>query len=130
MLKGLPHPFEEKRAFSEELDSKPVRDILGSFFYQELHPLNVDDQAAIRSALADPRTFLPGPVTMKLCGGFHADFAVEFQHDGEVGAALICFGCSEIKTLFQRDRWHHNLRPQALFVLKLVLRQASGDFPV
>jgi hypothetical protein len=132
ILKGLPHPFHEKLAFSQELDSKAVREIHGSVFYQESRPLELEHDEAIRSVLADPRTFVPFPRSgpIKLCGGFHSDFAVEFHHSGEVGAALICFGCGEIKTLIQGDRWHHDVRPQAMFVLKLVLRQASGDFPV
>ena len=106
VLEGSPHPDFEPHAFAQESASSAVRDILGSLFYQELHPLNAEDHAAIRSVLADPRTFVQcrdqeGWVTVKHCGGFHADFAIEFRHDGRVGAALICFGCGEIKTLIQ-----------------------------
>src|SRR5262245_23623714 len=121
ILEGLPHPRREEREFSRELASQSVRDILDSFFYQESRPLKVEDHAAIKSVLADPRTFLPGPRKIKLCGGFHADFAVEFHHDDQVGAALICFGCGEIKALIQGTQWHHDLLDQAAVVLHQVL---------
>ena len=125
ILEGLPHPRFEKLAFSQELASNAVRDILGSLFYDESRPVKFEDHTAIRSVLADPRTFLPcqddGVVRLKRCGGFHADFAIEFRHDAQVGGALICFGCGEIKTLIQGDRWHNDLLPEAQAALRRTL---------
>src|SRR5262245_13021021 len=98
VLEGLPHPMFEALAFSQESACNAVRDILGSLFYQKSRPLDVEDYAAIRSVLADPRTYLhcADEGAFKRCGGFHADFAIEFRHDAQVGGALICFGCGEI----------------------------------
>ena len=123
LLEGLPHPTFEAHAFSQESASNVVRDILGSLFYRESHSLNAEDHAAIRSVLGDPRTFVPcpGAGAFRRCGGFHADFAIEFRHDAQVGGALICFGCGEIKTLIQSDRWHHDLLPDAEVALSRVL---------
>ena len=135
LLEGLPHPTFEADIFSQELASSAVRDILDSFFYEELHSLNARDDAAIRSVLSDPRTFVtfllrPGEVATKLCGGFHADFAIEFRHDAQVGAALICFGCGEIKTLIQDDSWHYDLLPEAEVALSRVLLRHRYKRPI
>jgi hypothetical protein len=108
VLEGLPHPAVEPHAFARESAANAERDILGSRFYQESHPLDAEDHAAIRTVLAERRTFVRRYPDLRfwltvrsLCGGFHADFAIEFRHDGRVGAALVCFGCREIKTLIQ-----------------------------
>lgn len=132
ILEGLPHPTFEAHALSQELASNAVRDILGSLFYLESHSLNAEDHVAIRSVLADQRTFLPCPEegAFKRCGGFHADFAIEFRHDAQAGAALICFGCGEIKTLIQDNRWHHDLLPEAEVVLSRVLRHYGQKRPI
>jgi hypothetical protein len=129
--RGLPHPTFEPRALSQELASNAVREILGELFYQESHPLNPEDYAAIKAILADPGTFLPGPHegVSKRCGGFHADYAIEFHHGAQVGGALICFGCGEIKTLIQADRWHHDLLPAAEAALGRVLRRYQDKRP-
>jgi hypothetical protein len=123
LLEGLPHPTFEPTAFSRELASNAVREILGSPFYKGEHSLTAEDEAAIRFALGDPETFLPCPDEgrFKRCGGFHADFAIEFRHDAGAGAALMCFGCGEVKTLLQTDRWHHDLLPDANAALSRVL---------
>ena len=132
ILEGLPHPTFEPLALSQELASKAVREILGSFFYQGSRPLKAEHQAGVRSVLADPRTFSPGPGegAVSRCGGFHADFAVEFLHGARVGGALICFGCGEIKTLIQGDHWHHALLPEAELALSPILLDYRDKCPI
>ena len=123
LLEGLPHPTWEATVFAQELASNALRDILGSPFYEEAYALNAEDDAAIRSVFADEQSFLfsPDEGRFKRCGGFHADFAIEFRDEAQAGAALICFGCGEIKTLVQAHRWHHDLLPDAEAALSRVL---------
>ncbi|HWU89392.1 MAG TPA: hypothetical protein VN253_19160 [Kofleriaceae bacterium] len=93
---GLPHQHFERELLESERRSKPVRELDGYPFYQAPLALSAEDTKRLAQLLSDPATFQSFSGE-KLCGGFHPDFAVEWQKGPRSYRALLCFGCGEAK---------------------------------
>jgi hypothetical protein len=92
---GLPHPSEDK-SFENEKKTKKTFDIGGWLFYAEPLAPKDEDVKKLTELLKAETTFAAfGGV--KKCGGFHPDYAVEWQVGKDRYYALICFGCHEAK---------------------------------
>lgn len=93
--RGLPHPYSEKKDFVRELWLSSNRSILGYRFYDRQEKLAPHLSERIASILARPDSYHPyiGP---KMCGGYHADFAVMLGGDGKQRWILVCLGCGEV----------------------------------
>ncbi len=94
VLRGLPHPFQAPEEFRRELWNAPNRQVAGYRFHDKPARLAPETLATLAKHLTAPSSFLPytGP---KLCGGYHADFAAEFNETGETVQVLVCLGCHE-----------------------------------
>ena len=92
---GLPHNYGDSEAFVQELWNSENQSIHGYRFYLEQLELSGGFRQIVHDLFTDKRTFTPygGP---KLCGGYHADFAIRFDDDGRQHWFLVCFGCHEI----------------------------------
>ncbi|HEU4539225.1 MAG TPA: hypothetical protein VFS00_34125 [Polyangiaceae bacterium] len=75
-------------------------------FFRTPQTLQGDQARALASALADDANYDRHQAGKK-CGGFHADWAVEWQRGNETVRALLCFGCGEVRWL-SRDGEHIN----------------------
>ena len=95
---GLPHQLFERELLESERRSKPVRELDGYPFYQAPLALSAEDARRLTQLLSDPAT-LNRFSGEKLCGGFHPDYAVEWQKGSRSYRALLCFGCEEAKLL-------------------------------
>lgn len=107
LLEGLPHPSSEPRLRELEVARvKPV-DIAGELFYPEPLPAAPEAIAELARLTTDLRGYKTPPFPLpkhyvKLCGGFHADFALLWKTKAAtVVTALVCFGCSEIRFLYR-----------------------------
>lgn len=82
MNAGLPHPYHDKDEFFRELWKGGNQSIHGYRFYKRPEKPSAAVAATFGEVLADRRTFTPygGP---KMCGGYHADFAVRLESGGE-----------------------------------------------
>lgn len=135
IYRGLPHPYGDKEAFIRDLWHTPNRSILGYRFYDKPETLAPHLSKAIASILSHPNSYheYGGP---KLCGGYHADFAVLLGGDGKQRWLLVCLGCDEvlirsddgelicelepIAHSLLRDAWHEHLgKPVKLVATRL-----------
>lgn len=101
LLEGLPHPSERDTLAAEMARITPIE--IGG---QMLYPKPLDAPPAVIEELKmrfrDRTVFrapiLGGPVSVKLCGGFHADYAVVWSiGQRRVATALLCFGCADVR---------------------------------
>jgi len=107
LLEGLPHPvFEPQLREMEIAHVKPIA-ITSEFFYPEPLPAAPDSIAELARLTTDLRGHktLPFPLPdhyVKFCGGFHADYALQWKTKDEiVVTALVCFGCIEVRFLYR-----------------------------
>jgi hypothetical protein len=96
LYEGLPHQMYEAHLLEEERRSKPVHDLDGYPFYQEPLKLTAEDANRLSEVLGESATYKPFSGEKK-CGGFHPDYAVEWQVGANRYRALICLGCHEAK---------------------------------
>lgn len=93
IYKGLPR---NKESLEEELKSAATVKLYNSFFYQEPLDMSQDDINKLVNVLNNFddnfSTYQP-----KRCGGFHADYIIQWYVGEEAQAVLICFGCGEIR---------------------------------
>jgi hypothetical protein len=75
-----------------------VRELGGFPFYQPPLAVKPDDAVVLREVLSEARTFPPFSGE-KLCGGFHPDFALEWNCGGSSCYSLLCFGCVEVVSI-------------------------------
>lgn len=98
---GFPHPREHE-LLQNELKTKMVNKIANNSFYRDTHKLNGSDEAWLKEFFQSARHFEPyiGP---KACGGFHADYCVEWTVKHHRYYCLICFGCREVLLIMEND---------------------------
>jgi hypothetical protein len=93
---GLPHRLFERATFEDERSAKSTEVRHGEFFYVAPIPIGLTDVEAICAVLSDPSGFAErDPDVAKLCGGFHADYAVTWSASGAPYEMHVCFGCNE-----------------------------------
>ncbi len=96
LWEGLPHPVSETDAFSRELATRKTFRIGDQNFYAVALPLKDEEKTAISSAVLNHIENFKLWSGYKFCGGFHADYAVEWRAKGATLAqALVCFSCAE-----------------------------------
>lgn len=94
--KGLPHPLAEADSLAKELAAKKTIRIGDQYFYAVALPLKDEEKAALSEAVLKHVENFKLWSGFKFCGGFHADYAVEWRYKGAVLAqALFCFSCEE-----------------------------------
>lgn len=96
VYEGLPHPGYEEELLASEKESKSFVVLAGEPFYQQPLELKPGHHERLVQILGNPETYIPhrGP---KNCGGFHADYAMECEVDGQKFVYRLCFGCGEVK---------------------------------
>lgn len=95
---GLPHQREERALMEAERRSKPVQELHGYWFYKEPLAPSAEDVKRLTQVLSTPATFKRS-LGGKLCGGFHPDYAIEWQQGSSVYRVLLCFGCREAELI-------------------------------
>jgi hypothetical protein len=95
VYEGLPNPFGERVPFEDEKKAKDCREIAGEWFYSRPQAGQAGLAAELQR-LFDAGLFKPWR-GMKLCGGFHADYAVMLVTGSKTVQVLFCFGCHEAR---------------------------------
>ena len=97
IYEGLPSPVFERNLFDSEKSGKICRQIAGEWFYSVPQEMKLEDsmklQRLVGAGLLQPWR------GEKLCGGFHADWAIALSSDKSLLSVLICFGCHEVRLL-------------------------------
>jgi hypothetical protein len=96
LWEGLPHPKAEKELLADELKTKRTIALDGQTYYSERLALTQQDADRLGRLLAKAESFAPWRGG-KFCGGYHADYAIEWHVGEEVYRAHVCLGCQEIK---------------------------------
>lgn len=92
IYEGLP---SEAKAFEREKQANSCRQITDQWFYGL--PQEMRDRHVFKlQRLVDSTLFLPWREG-KLCGGFHADFAVVLTYPKNTVYVLFCLGCREAR---------------------------------
>jgi hypothetical protein len=128
-FEGLPHPMYESKSLDSERKSKPTIERYGFSFYREALKLKPGDEARFKSLLGSPGSFEPFKGEKK-CGGFHADYFVEWSGVKELSSCLICFTCGEVKIygpLYGLGRY--DIQSDALKLLKDLLQPYRKNRP-
>lgn len=128
LYEGLPHQSFEADLLERERKTKPVRELHGYPFYQETLALSKEDAHRLSEILGDANTYLPFSGEKK-CGGFHPDYAVEWQVGSDVYRALICFGCREAKLFGPAIELRVDLSPVAYKQLRELLKGYHKNRP-
>ena len=102
MYVGLSHPYFDKEEFVHELWSQPNRSIKGYRFQSQPATTSEVVKSAFVEVLSAGDSFraYQGP---KLCGGYHADFAVKLESGGVATWFLVCLGCGEV-LIYSKDK--------------------------
>jgi len=95
------------RGFPRDTSEAPARDeptmmIGDQKFYTGQHRATGGDARALAKALADSSVYT-SHVSGNKCGGFHADYAVEWPGDQGPLRVLLCFGCNEARAIEGND---------------------------
>jgi len=123
---GLPHPYGDKDEFVRELWAQPNRSIKGYRFQrQPASPSEVLKSAFVEvlSARESFRAY-QGP---KLCGGYHADFALKLESGGVATWFLVCLGCGEVLIYWKDKELICELEPVAETRLREAWSEHLGE---
>ena len=121
LFEGLPRPDTEPDAFKAAKDGTvPVIERGEYSFYEEPLRLNTEEQATLRRILGDPKTYTKWAGEKK-CGGFHPDYAVEWQDGDHMRTTMICFTCSELKVRGPDGEHRYDITPAAREPLRALL---------
>ncbi|MCW1886516.1 hypothetical protein OKA04_17390 [Luteolibacter flavescens] len=126
VYQGLAHPYGNKDAFVRQLWESPNRSILGYRFHEQQEMLAPDLKEKMARVLSRQDSFTPygGP---KMCGGYHADFAVKLGGDGQVRWMLVCLGCGEVLIKSDDGEVICDLSPLAEVLLSEIWSEHRGD---
>ena len=125
LYEGLPHQGYERELLLKEKELKATRDIGRYPFYEQPFAAEEADLARIREILSQRGTFKMWSGEKK-CGGFHPDYAVVVVDGNSEKAALICFGCNELKLVDGSSEKRFDMNAPAL---KTVLQKYRVQRP-
>lgn len=123
LLEGLPNENTEAKLYRAEKKANQTVKRAGFLFYPtEIIPSPAEEQALV-AALSQPGAVAEFSGAMKMCGGFHPDFAILWNDAaGASYEAQICFGCEEIKLFGPQNELYADLAPTTYSALREVLR--------
>lgn len=128
VYEGLPHDGWEVELYQSERKNKKTRKIHGYYFYEQALDFAEEDKALIRSLNTVEPLFVEWG-GMKLCGGYHPDYAIEWQAKQGPYFALICFGCHEVKLFSPKGRLYCDIPDATVKVLKRSLLRYRVNRP-
>jgi hypothetical protein len=96
LYEGLPHQYWEEEQLEKELASKSTVRLQDFPFYEQPLPLTPDEATKLLNVIRDDDLYKP-PSPPKKCGGFHPDYAVQWESGSTRYLVMICFGCGELR---------------------------------
>jgi hypothetical protein len=125
---GLPHPLVDHANFIGEKQS-PHQIIAGEFFYRKALTIAASDQTALNRLVRARDVFTPFGGE-KFCGGFHADYAMEWKHgEDRLAVVLICFSCHETLVVLPKGQIRTDLTKEGHEALRGVLKNYRQSRP-
>jgi len=128
VYEGLPHQRWESEELKKELATKKTIRLHGYPFYEKPLPIFSGDVEPLRrlcSAAESYRTYRE----MKLCGGYHPDYALVWKDGGVSYDLLVCLGCHEMKLFGPKMELLIDLRDGPAKHLEAILKQYHQQRP-
>lgn len=122
LYRGLPDIHSPEYKVEKQRDDAAV--VHGDDFYD--HPIGLQEEtnASLRKILGTIESF--NPRSLKECDGFHADWAVVWNLEGEEIRFHLCFGCGEARIFYRGCEASCDLEPVVDKQLFALLRPYKG----
>jgi hypothetical protein len=120
VFEGAPHQRWEAELLARELREKKTVRLHDFPFYAESLELKEADALEVW-ALCPTKQVFRGRSGMKLCGGFHPDWCLEWRDGDKAYRALLCFGCHEARLYGPKDEVECDLDEATLKQLRRIL---------
>ena len=125
---GGPHPANDRDNFAEAKQS-PHHIIAGELFYRKALAIAEKDQATLNRLVRASDVFKPFGGE-KFCGGFHADYAIEWKRgEDRLAAVLLCFSCREILVVLPKGQIRADLTDDGYDSFRGILRKYRESRP-
>jgi hypothetical protein len=129
IFEGLPHHMFESARATTEKKTKKVFQVSGDWFYEKILLVSTSDKDWLDEIFRKFPPHIPFRGE-KLCGGFHADYLLEWQtHDTPAVRILICFGCGEMKVVAKEVTFRTDLTSDGYKRLAEVLQKYRQERP-
>jgi hypothetical protein len=122
IYEGLPHQSYEEELLEVE-SKRPDITLIGEHLFYTPRIIADDKISDLLRSILTSENALYAHTGPKKCGGFHPDYAVTWYNEDEDFAALICFGCEEIKFITPSKVLHYDLNYSTCSELQKILRE-------
>jgi hypothetical protein len=136
ILEGLPHKYWEADARATEASKPNIIKIRDELFYPKALEVPVETKNKLTEQFLQQNLFTvpeteASPFTTQGCGGFHADYAVRWNRNGDtLAAALICFGCEQVLLVNDKTTVMANFAPEGKTLFTATLKPHRQSRPV
>jgi hypothetical protein len=127
---GFPHQNYEHELLQSELAAKPSIKFHGFPFYVKQQKIAPVDFQSIRRILSSPRSYQrPKKGTMKTCGAYHPDYAIEWTESDGTHQVHLCFGCGDLKRYDTEHEEYHELTRDASSAVQKIFKHYRDQRP-
>jgi|GEM_PF-3008968 len=129
LFEGLPRSYAKGKDTEQEKRPEPTFTVDQQTFYVKPITLTDEDRATLETIFRSgtPVKAFGG---VKFCGGFHADYLIEWRRKKEtVLRALVCFGCHEIRFVDSTGIIETDMTESGVQRLENVLRKYRQERP-
>lgn len=112
LYEGLPSEFWEPQLRETEATQKKTLGLHGYLFYDERLAPEESDRKQLTALFTDARSFQRHR-DVKVCGGYHPDYCVEWKSGDATARALVCLECAEVQLFARRGELYCDLSPEA-----------------
>jgi hypothetical protein len=128
VYEGLPHQTFENDVYLSELKRADIVRIETFPFYAAPLDVSPPEKSELRAIVLgnDAHIRYRGP---KMCGGYHPDYVIIWDHAGQKSGAMVCFGCHEVIYFTPQGRLIQELSDAAYGTLKAVLSRYRVNRP-
>ena len=128
VYEGLPHQSSEADLLRQERKRDDVTKIGDFPFYVPKFQAAEGTSASLKKLLTVPGSYREFG-GLKLCGGFHPDYAIAWKADDSEHAILLCFGCHEALFVSGEQRLRYDLNRDPLESLRKLLARFEKKRP-
>ena len=128
LYEGLPHPRFDAELFKSESMTKPTTRIHSDLFYESEVVIEEELENQFRALCKAGSTYQTFRGE-KLCGGFHADYALRWSHRDDGVMILMCFNCEEAWLLGDNISVRVDLSESAAKSLIALLAKTRSERP-
>jgi len=136
VLEGLPHKYWEADARATEAAKPNILKIADELFYPKPLELPIEAKNKLNAQFLEGNLFTvpeteASAFTTQGCGGFHADYALRWNRNGDmIASALICFGCEQVMLVNDKSSVLAEFAPEGKKQFTATLKPLRQSRPV